>query len=229
MFIFLPVVVMWIAAKDAENARKAERERLAREKVAKEERRRNSPEEIERRRLEVEKLRAEAEERQRQVKANEERLAREHWVEYHRYVRLDEVDAMDGIPFEFFIKDLLERTAFTDVRTTSTSGDHGADLVGLTPASKKAVVQTKRWRGPVGNGAVQEVLGAMLFYDAEVAFVFTNSRFTDAARALAAKDSRIHLVDRAGLARMIRQAFDRPVPEFNWDEYNKRVKHWRRN
>ena len=61
----------------------------------------------------------------------------------------------------------------------------------------------------VGTSAIREVLGAMLFYDAEVGFVFTNSSFTNGARALAAKDPRNHLVDRVELAQMIRKVFDR--------------------
>ena len=130
-----------------------------------------------------------------------------------RHYTFDEIDAMDGIQFELFIKHLLESGAYSDLCTTPASGDQGADLLGFTPEHKKAVAQTKRWRGAVGTSAIQEVLGAMFFYDAEVAFVFTNSSITSGARLLAAKDPRIHLVDRMELGHMIRNVFDRDGPQ----------------
>ena len=67
----------------------------------------------------------------------------------------------------------------------------------------------------------------MLFYGAEIAYVFTSSAFTPSARALAALDQRVRLVNRAELGRMIQHVFDRQVPDFNWEEYNRRVKAWR--
>ena len=138
----------------AEQKHREERER------AEAERKRNSPEEIERRRLEQERIRAELEERERQRKAQEEFAAREKWAHYHRYPRFDEIDAMDGIQFEFFVKDLLERNAFSQVRTTSQSGDQGADLVGLTPPPehKKVVVQTKRGSEQLGTARFRRYL-----------------------------------------------------------------------
>jgi restriction endonuclease Mrr len=229
VFAFGGLFVLYLATKQVTEARLEDERQRENQKRAEDECRRNSPEEIERRRLELERLNAELEERERQRKAEEERAAREKWVEYHRYPRLEEIDAMDGIQFEFFVKDLLERLAYHKVRTTPKSGDQGADLLAITPNPhcKKAVVQTKRWRGPVGNSAIQEVLGAMLFYDAEFALVFTNSTFSASARALAAKETRIRLVGREKLHRMIRQAFNQDVPEFDWTTYNERVKNWR--
>jgi hypothetical protein len=159
--------------------------------------------------------------------SEEERFARERWAEYHRYPRFEEIDAMDDIAFELFVKDLLDRFAFSQLRTTPASGDQGADLVGMTPESKKVVVQAKRWQGRVGNEAIQEVLGAMLYYGAEAAIVVTSSCFSDSAKKLAAKDPRIRLVDRAELGRMIRQVFVREIPEFNWEDYNRLVRNWR--
>lgn len=188
-----------------------------------EEERRQQEEE---RRLEAERHRAEWEERERQRKAEWDKYARERWVEYHRCMRIDEVDEMDGRQFERFLKTLFERLGYKHVRETSASGDQGGDLVGVSPDNKLTVVQAKRWKGAVGNSAIQEVLGAMLSYGAEIAFVVTSSVFTPAAKALASLDARIRLVDRAELAEMLRQAFPREVPEFDLDKYNQFVKGW---
>ena len=116
---------------------------------------------------------------------------------------------MDGIQFEEFIESLLERTAFSDVCTTPVKRRPGSGPAWVYSGPQKAVEQTETLAGGVGNSAIQEVLGAMLFYDADVGFVFTNSSFTNGARALTAKDPRIHLVDRVELGQMIRKIFDR--------------------
>jgi restriction system protein len=49
------------------------------------------------------------------------------------------------------------------------------------------VVQAKRHQKPVGNKAVQEVLGAVGFYSADEGWVVTSSSFTPSAKALAQK------------------------------------------
>jgi len=158
----------------------------------------------------------------------EEATAHTRWRLYHRSMRVDETDEMSGVEFERFIKTLLERHDYQKVEETPLNGDQGCDLVAYTPDGKKTVVQTKRWKGPVGNSAIQEILGAMLFYDAEIGLVVTNNRFTEAAKKLAAKGEHINLVDRKKLGTMIRKKFPREVPEFNWNDYNKYVKGWQR-
>jgi restriction endonuclease Mrr len=186
----------------------------------------NSPEAVEQRRLEAERDRAEAEAHERRREAKEELRARQKWVQYHAYMRIEEVDGMDGRQFERFIKTLFERLDHKNVRETPASGDQGGDLVCDSPDNKKTVVQAKRWQGRVGNSAIMEVLGAMLYYKAEGAFVTTNSTFTKAARDLARLDPRIHLVDRTELAEMIRRVFPREVPEFDREKYDQFVKDW---
>ena len=111
---------------------------------------------------------------------------------------------MTGSEFESFVRTLFERLGYKGVRQTAASGDQGADLLCVSPEGKQAVIQTKRWKGPVGNSAIQEVFGALHYYDAEIAFVITNSSFTQAARALAGKVANVHLVDRAELMEKIR-------------------------
>jgi restriction system protein len=60
----------------------------------------------------------------------------------------------------------------------------GADLV-VRHEGKVIVIQCKRYAAAVGVQAVQEVLGARCFYEADEAWVITDSIFTEAARKLA--------------------------------------------
>ena len=156
----------------------------------------------------------------------EEKLAREKWDRYHRYMRMEEVDGMSGTGFEDFLGGLLQKLGHTDVRRTAVSGDQGADLLCVSPDNKRVVVQAKCWKGSVGNSAVQEVMEALAFYDAEIAFVVTNRSFTDQACALAARDPRIHLVGRTKLAEMMRNVFPKEVPEFDQQKYDLYVAGW---
>jgi hypothetical protein len=113
---------------------------------------------------------------------------------------------MTGFEFEDFIKYLFEARQFTDVRKTPRN-DQGADLVCLAVAGEKVVVQIKRWRGIVTNRGVQEVIAAMSFYKAQLAFVVTNSRFTRSAWQLAEADGRVTLVDGRKLSAWLRESF----------------------
>lgn len=113
---------------------------------------------------------------------------------------LTEIDEMSGIEFEAWLRKLLSRDGFDDVRGTPASGDQGADLI-VKSKGKTIVVQAKRSGNHVGNRAVQEAIAAVQFYEADEGWVVTNSRFTGSARSLAQRAS-IKLIDRAGLARI---------------------------
>ena len=93
------------------------------------------------------------------------------------------IDRMRGIEFEEVCAEIFRRNGFK-VATTKSSGDQGADLV-LEGRKERAVVQTKRYKGKVGNWAVQEVLAAKGFYAAQRALVLTNSSYSNSARELA--------------------------------------------
>lgn len=110
-----------------------------------------------------------------------------------RNSRIEEIDSMDGIQFEYYLKELYLSRGY-GVEVTSASGDYGADLV-LKKDGNKIVAQAKRYSKDVGIKAVQEVIGAKSYYRADEAWVVTNSFFTKAARELAQKGS-VRLVDR---------------------------------
>jgi restriction system protein len=106
---------------------------------------------------------------------------------------IEDIDGMDGIQFEHYLKELYLSRGYA-AEVTSASGDYGADLL-LKKDGKKIVVQAKRYAKDVGIKAVQEVMGAKSYYQAEEAWVVSNSYFTKAARELASK-GQVLLVDR---------------------------------
>ncbi len=111
---------------------------------------------------------------------------------------LRKIDRMEGEEFEVFLKKQFEKRGFK-VELTPVSGDFGGDLL-LKKRRYTCVVQAKRYRGSVGVHAVQEVIGAVAYYEADESMVITNSYYTKAARELAEKNDVI-LWDRDDLCR----------------------------
>lgn len=113
-----------------------------------------------------------------------------------------DIDKMDGIQFEHYLKLLLSSRGYK-VEVTRASGDYGADLV-LRKENKKIVVQAKRYAKNVGISAIQEVVGSKAHYCADEAWVITNSDFTEAAINLA-RSNGVRLINREQLIEMILQ------------------------
>lgn len=107
---------------------------------------------------------------------------------------------MSGIDFELYVSGLLSQLGFTDIRGTPTTNDQGADLLGKKDG-KTVVIQAKRYAGPVGNSAVQEVVGAQHYYSGDEGWVVTNSTFTRSAKELAQRTG-IRLIDGYELRRL---------------------------
>lgn len=76
------------------------------------------------------------------------------------------------------------RASGWNATTTKASGDQGADVIAERD-SLKVVVQCKLYGTPVGNKAVQEVIAARGYYNADIALVVANSSFTRSAIQLA--------------------------------------------
>lgn len=106
------------------------------------------------------------------------------------------IDQMTGIEFEEYLMYQFKSLGYK-AEMTAESGDFGADLL-LRKKRKLYVVQAKRYSGSVGIKAVQEVIGAMSYYDGDYGMVITNSYYTKAAKDLA-EASNIELWERADL------------------------------
>ncbi len=108
-----------------------------------------------------------------------------------------DVSKMSGVDFENHIADLLRKNGFTNIVGTPKTGDQGADLI-AKKNNKTVIIQAKRYENSVGNKAVQEVIGAIRFYNGDEGWVITNSKFTKSARELADKNN-IKLIDGSDL------------------------------
>ena len=69
---------------------------------------------------------------------------------------------------------------------------------------KTIAIQAKRYTGPVGNSAIQEIVAALRFYKADEGWVITNSTFTTSAAEFAQANG-VRLVDGTELRGMLRQ------------------------
>jgi len=111
------------------------------------------------------------------------RLHREHI--FHG-ATLRSIDVMDGTEFEMFLATLFSHLGYR-VERVGMSHDFGADLLLTSRRNKRIVVQAKRYASNVGIGAVQEVLGAVRYYNGARGMVVTNRDFTESAQELAAR------------------------------------------
>jgi Restriction endonuclease len=102
------------------------------------------------------------------------------------------VRGLKGIEFEMYLAERL-RTAGYSVSGTPATGDQGADLL-ATKDGITVAIQAKGYEGPVGNGAVQEIVAALRYYNAHEGWVATNSTFTRSARDLA-RANKVRLLD----------------------------------
>jgi len=109
---------------------------------------------------------------------------------------------MDPIHYEQFCA-LLARKCGWDANTTIGSGDQGADIV-ARKAGHTLVIQCKKYSKPVGNKAVQEVIAAREFTQADSAAVVSNSSYTKSAKALA-HASQVHLWHHVDLLNLDKQ------------------------
>jgi restriction system protein len=92
---------------------------------------------------------------------------------------------MNGHEFESYLKEILVLNNH-HVLLTPKSRDQGADLI-VTKDGERIAIQAKRYSHPVGNKAVQEVLGAIHYYDCDSGIVITTSSYTSSAKQLAHK------------------------------------------
>ena len=104
----------------------------------------------------------------------------------YKICRAVDFDDMDGFEFEDLTCDILVANGFEIAESTQNSGDFGVDVIAERDGVVYAI-QCKRYHGPVGIDAVQQVYAGRDFYECNVAVVLTNSYFSRAAQRLADK------------------------------------------
>lgn len=123
--------------------------------------------------------------------------------QYLKSIGIKDVDDLSGLEFEKFLEFLFKDLGYKVTRTQY-AGDYGADLI-IEKDGLRTVVQAKRYKGSVGVKAIQEIVAAKNYYDADSCMVVTNSRFTDQAFRLA-KKNHVRLIGRKRLRELINQA-----------------------
>jgi len=112
---------------------------------------------------------------------------------------LSHVDALDGLAFERFLRDLFVRLGYEAELTDRY--DLGADIV-LVRDGKRTAVQAKRVSRWAGIEAVRAVVGSLRFYNCASAMVVTNKWLSKPARELADANE-VELWDRRRLEQEI--------------------------
>lgn len=107
--------------------------------------------------------------------------------------KLDYSNIQNGYDFEEYVANLYRKLGYKIDKVTKKSGDQGADIIAYND-NIKYVIQVKFYNSPVGNKAVQEVVGALGMYNAQKGIVVTNSTYTPSAIELA-NANHIELVD----------------------------------
>jgi hypothetical protein len=115
-----------------------------------------------------------------------------------------------------------------DVTLTKATRDGGVDMYLLQNSGmEKAIVECKRYRGKVGIGIVDRLLGVQLASGHDNAFLVTTSEFTDpavkraASPTLAAKGFKLSLVDAEQLTRHLGVFNEKLPPSYLKDKMNR--------
>ncbi len=92
-------------------------------------------------------------------------------------------DGLDPLEFERRCAEAMQLSGWTS-RTTKRTGDQGVDVL-AEKQGKRVVLQCKLYSNTVGNKAVQEVIAAKAFVNADFAAVVSNTSYTRHAKELA--------------------------------------------
>lgn len=132
------------------------------------------------------------------IQEKEEHLTRESILkEPQKFTDL----STSGSDFEKLLCRLFEAMGYK-VELTGKSGDQGGDLI-ANKNGERVLIQAKSYRDwSTGNAAVQQVVGAMKYYDCNKSMVFTTSHFTPEAITLA-KTNNTELVSKEQLKEIL--------------------------
>lgn len=121
-----------------------------------------------------------------------------------------------GSQFELYLENLFKDLGYK-VKHSGNTGDQGADLV-LKYGEKIYVVQAKYYSSRLDNTPVQEIVGAIKYYNANQGIVITNSSFTRGAENLA-KANNVILIDGIELKKLTEQVFEEKIEDV-LEKYN---------
>ena len=110
-----------------------------------------------------------------------------------------------GTQFELYLVNLFKDLGYK-TKHNGKAGDQGADLI-LKRGDYVYAVQAKYYTGKLSNTPVQEITGALKYYNVNQGVVITNSEFTPGAKDLA-KANNVILIDGKGLKKLVDFIFE---------------------
>lgn len=132
------------------------------------------------------------------IKRKKERQRKDYYLKSG----IGEVDRMKGGEFELFLLTHFEKLGYKGHLTQATN-DYGADLV-LKKNNETVILQAKRYSNKVGIKAIQEIVAAKNYFNADKLMVVTNNYFTNPAKELA-NSNNVELWDRIKLLEIMDQ------------------------
>ena len=111
-----------------------------------------------------------------------------------------------GTQFELYLTNLFKELGYK-TKHNGKSGDQGADII-LKKDSKIYAIQAKFYNKKLDNTPIQEIAGALKYYNANQGVVVTNSSFTKGAEDLA-KANNIILIDGKNLKKLVDLTFEK--------------------
>jgi restriction endonuclease Mrr len=114
---------------------------------------------------------------------------------FGRLKDIQKIRALDPVAFEYWTGAYFERHGFRDAVVTQASGDAGVDVHVICPDGKKAVIQSKHYKGGVGGPVVQQTFGAMYQFKCRRCYIVTTGHFTKAAFTAAHQLPEVYLLD----------------------------------
>ena len=118
------------------------------------------------------------------IQAEIKRLEQRNHLKTTFSINFSSLNDLSGLQFENLLMDKFTALGFK-VASTPTTGDFGADLIVEDKDGTRIIIQCKRFKTKVNLKAVQEVIGAIGHYAADVGIVVTNNSFLNSAIKLA--------------------------------------------
>ncbi len=119
---------------------------------------------------------------------------------------LDQLHALSPTEFEEYVAQLFRKKGYK-VELRGRSGDKGVDLELRQAGGRRAIVQCKRYRRPVGPEVVRELFGTLVHERVSHAFLVTTADISHSARVWA-QDKPITLIDGNLLAQVSDKLMD---------------------
>jgi HJR/Mrr/RecB family endonuclease len=115
-------------------------------------------------------------------------------------VTTEDLYALSPAAFEQYVADLFRKKGY-QVTLRGRSGDHGVDLEIESFGNRRAIVQCKRYRNPIGPDIVRELFGTMIHEGVQHAFLVTTADISPAAQDWA-RNKPMTLIDGPALVKI---------------------------